>query len=83
MKLTGAHPVFFLSGSGNWVWGAKRRKGKRRRAKRRGTRGREADYAMGPRFMGFFVALGDHPKRTSTYVKRWLGCPKSRHSVKA
>ena len=45
--------------------------------------GREADYAMGPRFMGFFVALGDHPKRTSKYVKRWLGCPKSRHIMKA
>ena len=67
--------MFFLSGSGNWVWGAKRRKGKRRRAKRRGTRGREADYAMGPRFMGFFVALGDHPKKDVHVRKEVVGVP--------
>ena len=37
MKFMLVHPVFSLSGSGNWVWGAERRKEKRkeRRAKRR------------------------------------------------
>ena len=37
--------------------------------------GREADYAMGPRFMGFFVALGDHPKKDVHVRKEVVGVP--------
>ena len=67
--------MFFLSGSGNWVWGAKRRKGKRRRAKRRGTRGERGRLRNGAEIYGVLRRPWGPSKKDVQVRKEVVGVP--------